>query len=145
MSLEISEELIARQTPEAQAIIRALLDTIRRLQEQLNRSPRNSSVAPSTQHPHAKPPRPKFRAARRPGGQPGHPRQERPLLPSAPSRDFGRGVVRFGVPRSDRLGNYCWESCDKGKVPPYPVTVDGARRDSGGRTRSILAGQRGCT
>src|SRR5262249_36943914 len=82
MSLEITEELIARQTPEAQAIIRALLATIRQLQEQLNQSPRNSSVPPSTEHPHAKPLRPKSQAARRPGGQPGHPRQERPLLPS---------------------------------------------------------------
>jgi transposase len=82
MSLEITEELIARQTPEAQAIIRALLATIRQLQDQLNQSPRNSSLPPSTEHPHAKPPRPKSQAARRPGGQPGHPRQERPLLPS---------------------------------------------------------------
>ena len=83
MSLEITEELIARQTPQAQAIIRSLLAKIRQLQEQLNKAPRNSSVPPSTEHPHAKPLRPKSQAARRPGGQPGHPRQERPLLPSA--------------------------------------------------------------
>jgi hypothetical protein len=55
MSLEITEELIARQTPEAQAIIRALLATIRQLQDQLNQSPRNSSVPPSTEHTHAPP------------------------------------------------------------------------------------------
>jgi len=47
MSLEVTEELIARQTPEAQAIIRALLATIRQLQDQLNQSPCNSSVPPS--------------------------------------------------------------------------------------------------
>ena len=82
MSLEITEELIARQTLEAQAIIRALLAKIQELQDQLNQSPRNSSVPPSSEHPHAKPPRPKSPAARRPGGQPGHPRQERPRLPS---------------------------------------------------------------
>ena len=82
MSLEITEELIARQSPEAQAIIRALLAKIQQLQDQLNQSPRNSSLPPSTQHPHAKPPRPKTPAARRPGGQPGHPKQERPLLPT---------------------------------------------------------------
>ena len=82
MSLEITEELIARQTPEAQAIIRALLAQIQEVQDRLNQSPRNSSLPPSTEHPHAKPPRPKSQAARRPGGQPGHPRQERPLLPS---------------------------------------------------------------
>jgi transposase len=82
MSLEITEELIARQPPEAQTIIRALLAKIQQLQDQLNQSPRNSSVPPSTEHPHAKPPRPKSPAARRRGGQPGHPKHERPLLPT---------------------------------------------------------------
>src|SRR6516225_4594959 len=83
MSLEITEELIARQPPEAQAIIRALLAQIQELQDRVNQSPRNSSVPPSAEHPHAKPPRPQSRALRRrPGGQPGHPRHERPLLPS---------------------------------------------------------------
>jgi hypothetical protein len=57
MSLEITEELIARQTPEAQAIIRALLAKIQELQDRLNQSPRNSSSPPSTEHPHAKSPR----------------------------------------------------------------------------------------
>jgi hypothetical protein len=66
MSLEITKELIARQTPEAQAIIRALLAKIRQLQDQLSPSPRNSSVPPSTEYAHAKPPRPKSQAARRP-------------------------------------------------------------------------------
>jgi hypothetical protein len=45
MLLEITEELIAHQTPEAQAIIRALLATIQQLHGQLNQSPGNSSVA----------------------------------------------------------------------------------------------------
>ena len=82
MPLEVTEELIARQPPEAQAIIRALLAKIQELQDQLNQSPRNSSSPPSSEHPHAKPPRRKPRAARLRGGQPGHPRHERPLLPS---------------------------------------------------------------
>jgi hypothetical protein len=82
MSLAITEELIGRQTMEAQAIIRALLAKIQELQDRLNQSPRNSSVPPSAEHPHAKPPRPRSRALRRRGGQPGHPRHERPLLPS---------------------------------------------------------------
>jgi hypothetical protein len=55
MSLEITEERIARHTPEAQAIIRALLTKIRQWQDQLKQSPRNFSVPPSTEHPHAKP------------------------------------------------------------------------------------------
>ena len=58
MSLEmkITEELIARQPPEAQAIIRVLLAKIQELEERFNKTPQNSSLPPSTQHPHAKPP-----------------------------------------------------------------------------------------
>ena len=82
MSLEVSEELIARQPPEAQAIIRTLLAKIQELQDRLNQSPHNSSLPPSTEHPHAKPPRPQSHALRRRGGQPGHTRHERPLLPA---------------------------------------------------------------
>src|SRR5262245_18876465 len=82
MSLEVTEELIARQPPEAQAIIRALLAKIQELQDRLNGSTRNSSLPPGTEHPHAKPPRRRRRATRPRGGQPGHPRHERPLLPA---------------------------------------------------------------
>ena len=81
MALEITEELIARQSPEAQAIIRALLAKIHELEGRLNQSPRNSSRPPSTEHPHAKPPRRKPATKRPPGGQPGHARHVRPLLP----------------------------------------------------------------
>jgi transposase len=82
MQLEITDELIARQAPEAQVIIRMLLAKIQELQERLNQSPRNSSLPPSTEHPHAKPPRPQSQTKRQRGGQPGHPKQERPLLPT---------------------------------------------------------------
>ena len=81
MTLEITDDLIARQPPEAQAIIRALLAKIDELQARLNQSPRNSSRPPSTEHPHAKPRR-KAKGTRKPGGQPGHAKQARPLLPS---------------------------------------------------------------
>jgi transposase len=87
MSLEITEELIARQPPEAQAIIRALLAKIQELQDRLKQSPRNSSSPPGSEHPRAKPPRRKRRATRPRGGQPGHPRHERPLLPSEQCND----------------------------------------------------------
>jgi transposase len=87
MALEITEELIARQTPEAQAIIRLLLAKIQELEERLNQSPRNSSLPPSTEHPHAKPPRRKPLAKRKPGGQPGHAKHERPLLPTDQCHD----------------------------------------------------------
>src|SRR4051794_1644959 len=81
MTPEITDELIARQPPEAQAIIRALLAKIDELQARLNQSPRNSSRPPSTEHPHAKPQRPKAKGRRQPGGQPGHAKYSRPLLP----------------------------------------------------------------
>jgi transposase len=81
MTLEITDDLIARQPPEAQAIIRLLLERIRALEERLGQSPRNSSLPPSSEHPHAKPPLSKPKSRRRPGGQPGHPKYDRPLLP----------------------------------------------------------------
>src|SRR5438876_12070461 len=82
MQLEITEELLARQTPEAQTLIRMLLAKIQELEARLQQSPRNSSLPPSTEHPHAKPPRRKPKGQRKRGGQPGHPKQERALLPA---------------------------------------------------------------
>jgi transposase len=82
MTREITDDLIARQPPEAQAIIRALLAKIADLEARLNQSPRNSSRPPSTEHPHAKPRRPKADGGRKAGGQPGHAKHTRPLLPS---------------------------------------------------------------
>jgi len=83
MSLDgITEELIARQTPEAQIIIRLLLAKIAELEARLNKTPQNSSQPPSTQHPHAKPVPKKPKSKRKQGGQPGHPKHSRPLLPT---------------------------------------------------------------
>ena len=90
MSLELvlTEEMIARQPAEAQAIIRALLahiaaleKLVAELEDRLSKSPQNSSLPPSTQHPHAKPPSAKPKSKRNRGGQPGHPRHERALIP----------------------------------------------------------------
>lgn len=78
----VTEELIARQTPEAQALIRLLLAKIAELEGRLNKSPRNSSRPPSTEHPHAKPAPPKRERGKKPGGQPGHPKHARALIPS---------------------------------------------------------------
>lgn len=55
MSLDIAEDLIARQPPEAQAIIRTPLDKIADLEARLKKSPESSSLPPNTQHPHAIP------------------------------------------------------------------------------------------
>lgn len=78
----VPEELIARQSPEAQAIIRLLLAKIAELEARLNKTPQNSSLPPSSQHPHAKPKPRKPRSKRNRGGQPGHAKHQRPLLPS---------------------------------------------------------------
>ena len=83
MSLDqVTNELIARQTPEAQAIIRLLLAKIAELDARLNKTPQNSSLPPSTQHPHAKPVPARAKSKKERGGQPGHPKHERPLLPT---------------------------------------------------------------
>jgi len=82
MSLDVTEELIARQSPEAQAVIRLLLSKIAELEARVNRSPQNSSLPPSSQHPHAKPAPPKPKSKKKRGGQPGHAKHERPLLPT---------------------------------------------------------------
>lgn len=77
----ISEDVIARQSPEAQAIIRILLAKIAELEAGLNKSPRNSSLPPSSEHPHAKPAAQKKQSGKKPGGQPGHAKYERALIP----------------------------------------------------------------
>ncbi len=86
----VTEELIARQPPEAQAILRGLLAKIARMEVELEelrrqvkgKTPQNSSLPPSTQHPHAKPRREKRKSGKQRGGQPGHPKHERPLIPT---------------------------------------------------------------
>jgi transposase len=86
--LLVTEEQIARQPPEAQAIIRLLLARIAELdarvaelEARVNKSPRNSSLPPSTEHPHAKPAPPREPTGKKPGGQPGHAKHERALIP----------------------------------------------------------------
>jgi transposase len=89
MWLEITEELIARQSPEAQVIIRSLLTQVAQLsariaelEARLGKTPQNSSLPPSSQHPHAQPPQKKRKSKQRRGGQPGHKKHERPLVPT---------------------------------------------------------------
>jgi transposase len=84
----MSPELWSRIPPEAQVIFREMAETIKRLEarvaeleRRLGMNSQNSSLPPSTQHPHAKPaPRPKP-SGKRPGGQPGHNKHERALVP----------------------------------------------------------------
>jgi transposase len=85
MSLDlITEELIARQPAEAQAIIRLLLAKLAELEAELQafkKTPQNSSLPPSSRHPHAKAAPPKAKSKRKRGGQPGHAQCLRPLIP----------------------------------------------------------------
>ena len=90
----VTEEVIARQPPEAQTVIRVLLARMAEQDRRIaaleaalaaaKRTPRNSSRPPSSEHPHAKPPRDKEKKGpgRKRGGQPGHPKHERPLIPT---------------------------------------------------------------
>jgi len=90
MSLNVTEETIARQPPTAQAIIRALLARVAEMEAELQelqrqvkgKTPQNSSLPPSTQHPHAKPGARKRKSKKKRGGQPGHKKHERPLIPT---------------------------------------------------------------
>lgn len=85
MSLKITEELIARQPAEAQVIIRLLLAEIEQLRAELaalKKTPRNSSLPPSSEHPHVKPPADRAKSKRQRGGQPGHEKYERALIPT---------------------------------------------------------------
>lgn len=90
MSPRITEETIARQPPEAQAIIRLLLTYIAELEAQIDElrrqakgaTPQNSSLPPSTQHPHARPQPPTDKSKKKRGGQPGHEKCTRPFIPT---------------------------------------------------------------
>jgi transposase len=84
----MSPELWNRIPPEAQVIFLEMAETIKRLErrvEELERrlgmTPQNSSLPPSSQHPHVKPAPAKPKSKRKPGGQPGHQKFERALVP----------------------------------------------------------------
>ena len=85
----VTEELLARQTPEARAVIgilvaqnAELVARIAELEAKLGKDPTNSSKPPSTQHPHSKPSKQSLKKAKRKsGGQPGHAKHERALVP----------------------------------------------------------------
>jgi len=90
--LLVTDDLIGRQPPEAQAIIRLLLAKIAELEARLNKTPQNSSLPPSSQHPHAKPSPKKKLKGKRPGGQPGHAKHERALIPVEQCTDVVRVI-----------------------------------------------------
>ena len=81
-SLSIPPELEAEMTPAVRAFVKSLLDRLGQLEGRVGANPQNSSLPPSTQHPHAKPQSPKRKSKRRRGGQPGHEKHTRTLIPS---------------------------------------------------------------
>ena len=46
------------------------------------KTPQNSSLPPSSQHPHARPQPPRRKSKKKRGGQSGHEKHERPLIPT---------------------------------------------------------------
>lgn len=106
--ISIDQALIQRQPPECQRLLqitlafaqqlldharelqatnRTLTETIGNLQKELQelkearKTPRNSSIPPSTEHPHAKPKSARLPSGKPTGGQAGHPRHVRTLIP----------------------------------------------------------------
>jgi len=87
-SLPVTPEQIAALPPESQALLQAVIDHYeKRIADleaeiaRLKKTPANSSLPPSTQHPHARPAPQRERSGKKPGGQPGHARHERALIP----------------------------------------------------------------
>jgi transposase len=62
--------------------IRMLTMRVAELEAQLGKNPTNSSKPPSSAHPHDKPPSTKSKSTRKRGGQPGHDKHERVLIPT---------------------------------------------------------------
>lgn len=92
----ITPEQIAALPPDFRAMLQAVIDhfqsrvagleaelaTVRTELEAAKKTPRNSSQPPSSEHPHAKPAPNKKKSGKNPGGQPGHPKHVRPLIPT---------------------------------------------------------------
>ena len=77
-------EVLASLPPAVVALIEYLTARVAQLEAKLagNKTPANSSAPPSSTHPHQKPPPNQPKSKRKRGGQPGHDKHERALLPS---------------------------------------------------------------
>lgn len=91
---DIPPELLAEMTPNVRAFVESLLFQMAEMQARMQSeidelkaqvkklTPKNSSVPPSTQHPHARTPeKPKPKSKKKRGGQNGHKRTIRKLVP----------------------------------------------------------------
>jgi len=92
MAIELKDEMPATWPPDAQAVIRQLLSRIAELEARVaelkGKTPQNSSQPPSLRHPHAKPVSVKPKSKRSQGGQPGHDKHERALIPVDACQDM---------------------------------------------------------
>jgi transposase len=87
--ITIPPELETEMTPAVRAFVEVLLARIASLEAEVSelkrligRNPQNSSVPPSSEHPHAKQPVPKRKSSgRKRGGQKGHTKYQRTLVP----------------------------------------------------------------
>lgn len=81
----ISEEQLAGLPADVQQLIRTIIDyyeaRIQDLESRLGMTPQNSSLPPSSEHPHAKTAEPKPKSKRKRGGQKGHKKHQRTLVP----------------------------------------------------------------
>jgi transposase len=85
----ITREQLAALPREIRALFQAVIEHYERQIAELKgelsalkKTPRNSSLPPSTEHPHAKPAPPRQPSGKKAGGQPGHPKHERTLIPT---------------------------------------------------------------
>jgi hypothetical protein len=85
----VTPEQIAALPPNFRALLQAVIEhyekPIAALEAEvaaLKKSPRNSSLPPSVEHPHARPIPDKVGLKKKPGGQPGHARHKPPLIPT---------------------------------------------------------------
>lgn len=80
---QIPPEIEAQMTPEVKAFVGLLLDRIEQFETKNQKTtPKNSSVPPSTVHPHARAkPKKKTGKGRKQGGQKGHKQHKRELVP----------------------------------------------------------------
>ena len=128
--LTIPAELGAEMTPAVRAFVEQLLRRIAALEVQVGQTPQNSSLPPSTQHPHAKPPSGLPKSSKPSGGQPGHRKHERTLIPAEqcdriipykPANCRGCGAKLKGQDL-EPLRHQVWE------IPlPKPVVVEHQR------------------